>query len=141
LDDSNTFTTSYKIEFVKSVSKVGYEPLNYANFSPLQLKCTHRMLNWVVVKIILCKQGNFGRIDDLNLRVMLLIKNKVKVNWPLFLCGRMVTYKNDQRKGLPYPSFVSKILRALQVFIVSSLPTTPHDESWLDASVVGKMHY
>jgi len=105
---------------VKSVSKVDVE-LSFSNFSPLQLKCVDRLLHWVVVKIIMCKQHNYLKIDDYDLSDMWFLKNKIKVNWPRFFSNLMISYKNDQRKKLPYPSLISCLLRADQVLSVDTL--------------------
>ena len=86
----------------------------------------------------MCKQQNYGRIDDYN---MWLLKNKIKVNWPLFFSNLMISYKNDRRKRLPYPSFISCLLRSDHVLSVDTLLTTPSDFSGLDEKEVQKMHY
>ena len=75
LEANKTFAKYNKVNFVKSVSKTGFGELSYANFSPLQLKCADRMLHWFVVKVIMCKQHNYGRIDDSDLNIMWLLKN------------------------------------------------------------------
>jgi len=100
-----------------------------------------RVLHWVVVKIIMCKQHNYGRINDYDLSVMWLLKNKIKVNWPLFFSNCMISYKNDCRKKLPYPSFISCLLKSDRVVSVDTLLTTPSEVSGLDAKSVQKMHY
>jgi len=87
------------------------------------------------------KQHNYGRIDDYNLNIMWLLKNKIKVNSPLFFSNRMISYKNDSRKKLPYPSFISCLLRSDCVTSVDTLLTIPSEVSGLDAKVVQKMHY
>jgi len=99
------------------------------------------MLHWVVVKIITSKQHNYGRIDDYDLSIMWLLKNKIRVNWPLFFSNRMISYKNDGRKKLPYPSFISCLLRSDCVTIFDTLLTIPSEVSGLDAKAVQKMHY
>jgi len=80
LEVKYTFTKYDKNDFVKNVSKMGFGELCFSNFSPLQLKCANRLLHWVVVKIIMCKQHNYDIIDDYNLNIMWLLKNKIKVN-------------------------------------------------------------
>jgi len=69
---------------------------------------------------------------------MWLIKNKIKVNWPLFFCNRMMLYKLDNKNKLPYPSFLS---RDNEVFSVGRLLTTPSSKSGLDKGEIGRMHY
>jgi len=141
LEVKDTFANYNKIDFVKSVSKTGFGELSFSNFIPLQLKCVDRLLHWVVVKIIMCKQHNYGKIDDLDLSVMWLLKNKIKVNWPLFLSNHMISYKNDRRKRLPYSSFISCLLRSDRVLNVDTLLTALSDCSGLDEKAVQKMHY
>ena len=80
LEAKETFSNYNKIDFVKSVSKTGFGELSFSNLSPLQLKCADMMLHLVVVKIIMCKLHNYGRIYDYDLNVMWLLKNKIKVN-------------------------------------------------------------
>jgi len=70
LEVKDTFANYNKIYFVKSVSNTGFGELSFSIFCPLQLKCADRLLHWVVVKIIMCKQHNYGRIDDCDLSVM-----------------------------------------------------------------------
>jgi len=53
----------------------------------------------------------------------------------------MISYKNDRRKKLPCPSFISCILRSKCVLSVDTLLTIPSDASGLDAKAVQKMHY
>jgi len=53
----------------------------------------------------------------------------------------MISYKNDGRKRLPYPSFISCLLRSDCVTIVDTLLTIPSEVSGLDAKAVQKMHY
>lgn len=67
---SDTLANYNKVEFVNNVSKVGFVDMIYSNFGPLQLKYANRMLHWVVVKIIMSKQHNNDRIDDLDLSIM-----------------------------------------------------------------------
>jgi len=141
IEVKDTFTNYNKIDFVKSVSKTGFGELSFSNFSLLQLKCANRMLHWGVVKIIMSKQHNYGRIDDYDLSIMWLLKNKIKVNGPLFFSNRMISYKNDGRKKLPYPSFISCLLRSDHVTSVDTLLTIPSEVSGLDAKAVQKMHY
>ena len=123
------------------MSKTGFGELSFSNFSPLQLKCADRMLHWVVVNIIMSKQHNYGRIYDYDLNSMWLLKNKIKVNWPLFFSNRMISYKNDSRKKLPYPSFISCLLRSDRVTSFDTLFTKPSEVSGLDAKAVQKMYY
>jgi hypothetical protein len=52
-----------------------------------------------------------------------------------------MAYKNDDRKKLPYPSFVIDVLRASNVRSVGTLLTSPSEVSGLDKKVVQKMHY
>ena len=141
IEVKDTFTNYNKIDFVKSVSKTGFGELSFSNFSPLQLKYVDRLLHWVVVKIIMCKQHNYGRIDDYDLSIIWLLKNKIKVNWPLFFSNRMISYKNDSKRNLPYPSFISRLLKVDRVTSVNTLLTKPSEVSGLDAKVVQKMHY
>ena len=121
IEVKDTFTNYNKIDFVKSVSKTGFGELSFSNFSPLQLKCADRMLHRVVVKIIISKQHNYGRINDYDLIIMWLLKSKIKVNWLLFFSNYMISYKNDSRKKLPYPSFISCLLRSDRVTSVDTL--------------------
>jgi len=72
---------------------------------------------------------------------MWLLKNKIKVNWPLFFSNRIISYKNDGRKKLPYPSFISCLLRSDRVTSVDTLLTIPSEVSGLNAEAVQKMHY
>ncbi|KEH19367.1 hypothetical protein MTR_8g051775 [Medicago truncatula] len=44
----------------------------------------------------------------------------------------MISYKNNRRKRLTYPSFISRLLRSYQVLNVSTLLTTPSDSSSVD---------
>jgi methyl-accepting chemotaxis protein len=53
----------------------------------------------------------------------------------------MISYKNDSRKKLPYPSFISCLLRSDRVSSVDTLPTIPSEVSGLDAKAFQKMHY
>jgi len=53
----------------------------------------------------------------------------------------MISYKNDRRKKLPYPSFITSLLRADRFLSVDTLVTTPSDSSGLDEKAVQKMHY
>jgi len=53
----------------------------------------------------------------------------------------MISYKNDGRKRLLYPSFISDVLRADRVLSVGTLLTSPSDSSGLDQKVVQKMYY
>lgn len=99
------------------------------------------MLHLVVVKIITSKQHNHGRIDDYDLSIMWLLKNKIKVNWPLFFSNHMISYKNDSRKKLQYPSFISCLLRSDRLTSVDTLLTKPSEVSRLDAKAVQKMQY
>jgi len=130
-----------KVDFVKSVYKTDFGELSFPNFSPLQLISADKLLHWVVVKIIMCKQHNYGRIDDFYLSVMWLLKNKIKVNWPLFFSNYMISYKNECRKRLPYPSFISCLLKFNRVPSVNTLLTTPSDSSGLDEKAIQTMHY
>jgi hypothetical protein len=93
IESENVFADYDKVSFVQSISKTCIAPLEYSNFSAMQLKCVDRILHWIIVKIIICKQDNFGKIDNFDLQVLWLIKNRIKVNWSLFLCNRMVSYK------------------------------------------------
>jgi len=129
IEFKDTFANYNKIDFVKSVSKTGFGELSFSNFSPLQLKHADMMLHWVVVKIIMSKQHNYGRIDDYDFNIMWLLKNKIKVNWPLFFSNPMISYKNDSRKKLPYPSFISCLLRSDCVTSVDTLLTIPSEVS------------
>jgi len=125
LEAKDTFANYDNTDFVKSVSKTGFGELSFSNFSPLQLKCDDKLFHWVVVKIIMSKQHNYGRIDDYDLSVMWLLKNKIKVNWPLFFSNHIISYKNDRRKKLTYPSFISCLLRSDRVLSVETLLTIP----------------
>jgi hypothetical protein len=141
IESDNTFTNYDKTAFVQSVSKSCIVPLEYSNFSAMQLKCNDKILHWIIAKIILCKQENFGRIDDLDLRLMWLIKNRTLVNWPLFFCNRMVSYRLDNSKRLPYPSFLGCVLSSSGVQSSDTFLTKPNPRSGLDIGAVNKMHY
>ena len=141
IESDTTFANYDKIAFVQSISKACIVPLDYSNFSAMQVKCNDRILHWIIAKIILCKQGNFGRIDDFNLRLMWLIKNRTLVNWPPFFYNRMVSCKLDNSKRLPYPSFLGCVLSASGVETADTLLPKPNPRSGLDISVVNKMHY
>ena len=95
----------------------------------------------MVAKIIMSKQRNYGRIDGLDLYIMWVLKNKIKINWPLFFCNRMIAYKNNGRKRLPYPSFVANVLRENRMFSGCTLLISPSEASGLDKKVVQKMPY
>jgi len=100
VENDNAFTRYDKYGFVDRISKTCVGALEYSNFSDMQLKCADKILHWIIAKIIMCKKQNFGRIDDLDLRLMWLIKSRIKVNWPLFFCNRMISYKLDTSKKL-----------------------------------------
>jgi len=53
----------------------------------------------------------------------------------------MISYKNDGRNKLTYPSFISCLLRSDRVTSVDTLLTIPSEVSGLDAKVIQKMHY
>jgi len=107
----------------------------------MQLKCDAQILHRIIAKIIICKQDNFGRIDNFDLQVMWLIKNKIKVNWPLFLCNKMISYKLDVSKNLPFPSFLGLVLSENRILTSNHLLTKPNPRSGLDNGAVNKMHY
>jgi len=102
IESENVFADYDKVSFVQSISKSCIAPLEFSNFSVMQLKCDDKILHWIIAKVIICKQDNFGRIDNFDLQVMWLIKNRIKVNWPLFLSNRMITYKLDVSKKIPW---------------------------------------
>jgi len=91
IESADVFPGYNKESLVQSISKTCVAPVEHSNFSAMQLKCDDKILHWIIAKIIICKQDNFGRIDNFDLQVMWLIKNRIKVNWPLFLCNRMIT--------------------------------------------------
>ena len=64
IESENVFAGYDKISFVQSISKTGIVPLEYSNFSAMQLKCDDRILHWIIAKMIICKQDNFGSIDN-----------------------------------------------------------------------------
>jgi len=59
----------------------------------------------------------------------------------LFFSICMISYKNDRRKKLPYPSFISCLLKSNRVVSVDTLLNIPSEVSGLNANVVQKMHY
>jgi hypothetical protein len=91
--------------------------------------------------MIICKLDNFGRIYNFDLQMVRLIKNRIKVNWPLFLCNRMVTYKLDISKNLPFPLFLGLVLKENEIMTSDPLLTKPNHRNGLDNGVVNKMHY
>lgn len=107
----------------------------------MQLKCDDRILHWIVAKVIMSKQGNYGRIDDFALRLMWLIKSIIKVNWPLYFCNRTMSYKLDTFKKLPYPSFLAEVLKDNEIHSANTLLTKPSTKSGLDKGVVNMTHY
>ncbi|KEH17110.1 transmembrane protein, putative [Medicago truncatula] len=107
----------------------------------MQLKCNDMILHLIIAKIILRMQENFGRIDDLDLRLMWLIKNRTLVNWPLFFYNKMVSYKLDNIKRLPYPSLLGCVLSSNGVRSDDTLLTKPNPRNGLDIGVVNTMHY
>jgi len=54
------------------------------------------------------------------------------VKCPLFFCNRMVSYKLDNSKKLPYPSFLTCVLRDTGVETADPLPTKPNPRSGLE---------
>jgi len=141
IEGENVFDAYDKSSFVNSISKACIAPLEYSNFSVMQLKFDDRILHWIIAKMIICKQNNFGRIDNFDLQVMWLIKNRIKVNWPLFLCNKTTTYKLYVSKKLPFLSFLGLVLKESGVLTSDSLLTKPNSRSGLDKGIVNKMHY
>jgi len=45
------------------------------------VKCFDRMLHWVIVKVIIAKQNNYGRIVDEYLQVIWVLKKRIKIKW------------------------------------------------------------
>jgi len=80
IQNENVFVDYDKDSLVQGISKSFIAPLEFPNFSAMQLKCDDRMLHWIIAKVIICKQDYFGIIDNLDLQVMWLIKNRIKVN-------------------------------------------------------------
>ena len=141
IESENLFAGYDKVSFVQSISKTCIVPLEYSNFNAIQLECDDRILHLIIAKMIICKQDHFGRIDNFDLQVMWLIKNRIKVNWPLFLCNRMITYKLDISKKMPFPSFLGLVLKEKGIMTSDPLLTKPNPMSGLDNDVVNKMHY
>lgn len=61
IEDANVFANYDKISFVQNISKSCIAPLKFSNFSVMQLKSDDRILHWIIAKVIICKQDNFGR--------------------------------------------------------------------------------
>jgi len=141
IETADVFADYNKELFVQSIFKSCVVPLEYSNFSVMQLKCDDRILHWIIAKMIICKQDNFGRIDNFDLQVMWLLKNRIKMNWPLFLCNRMITYKLDVSKELPFPSFLGLVLKYNGILTADPILTKQKPRSGLDNGAVNKMHY
>jgi len=75
------------------------------------------------------------------MRLMWLIKNRIKVNWPLFFYNMMMSYKLDNSKKLPYPSFLGCVLIDNDVRTEDTRLTKPNPRSGLDKAAVNKLHY
>jgi len=63
------------------------------------------------------------------------------MNWPLFMFNRMITYKLDVSKKLPFPSFLGLVLKENEIVTSDPLLTKPNPRSGLDNGAVNKMHY
>jgi len=70
IESENVFADYDKVSFVQSISKYCIAPLEFSNFSAMQLKCDDKILHWIIAIVIIYNQENFGRIDNFDLKVM-----------------------------------------------------------------------
>lgn len=73
------------------------------------LSVSDRMLHYNIAYVLLPKHLNHSRINELELQVIYVVKNNIKVNWAFTILHHMGHLRNLSG-GLPYAWMITTIL-------------------------------
>jgi hypothetical protein len=81
-----------------------------------KLSAGERILQWIVSRILRPKKGGLSRVEQSEVHLIYILKNKIKINWPYYIASRMYNLRNSGRgTALAYGSFIQEVLTTANV--------------------------
>jgi hypothetical protein len=81
-----------------------------------KLKAGERILQWIVSRILRPKKGGLSRVEQAEVHLIYILKNKKKINWPYYIASRIFSLRDSGRgTALAYGSFIQEVLTAANV--------------------------
>jgi hypothetical protein len=81
-----------------------------------KLNAGERILQWIVSRILRPKKGGLSRVEQAEVHLIYILKNKIKINWPYYIASRMYNLRDSGRgTALAYGSFIQEVLTAANV--------------------------
>ncbi|KAI5429973.1 hypothetical protein KIW84_034526 [Lathyrus oleraceus] len=62
-----------------------------------KLKTGERILQWIVSRILRPKKGGLSRVEQAEVHLMYILKNKQKINWLYYIANRMFSLRDSGR--------------------------------------------
>lgn len=121
-----------KMEYYYQICKFPKETI-VANRRTARMLCyaknlmvSDRMLDYVISYVLIPKDSNHAQINDLEIQILFVIKNKIRVNWILTIMYHLqqqLSLSLSLSTRLPYARLVSRILE-LTEFDLNREPST-----------------
>jgi hypothetical protein len=81
-----------------------------------KLGAGERILHWIVSRILRPKKGGLSRVEQPEVHLLYILKNKIKINWPYYIASRMYGLRDSGRgTALTYGSFIQEVLTSANV--------------------------
>lgn len=103
------------------------------------LTIDYRLLHYFLVYVIYQKGGNYGQLQELDLKMMYGCVNMESINWAFVIMYHMLNVTRTN-SPLPYAFQITRILKKFHVDFSIELPVQLNDkDNKIDQKILGKM--
>ncbi|KAJ1402277.1 hypothetical protein SESBI_28172 [Sesbania bispinosa] len=95
-------------EAVKAMIRVGLQQPSKVNTG--SLKVEDRLLHYTLARILIPRGSNYAQLTEEDIFVLWVIKERILINWPYYICQHMQKVKARKTTDLPYAMLITKLL-------------------------------
>ncbi|KAJ1413046.1 hypothetical protein SESBI_19977 [Sesbania bispinosa] len=96
-----------RTEALKGMIKQGLQPPNKVNAGSLNVE--DRLLHYTLARIMIPRGSNYAQLTEEDIFVLWAMKERILINWPLYICQHMQKVKARKMTDLPYAMLITKM--------------------------------
>lgn len=106
------------------------------------LKRDPHILQWIITHMLRPRKGGHYQIDQVEVHLMYILQNKVKINWPNYFVSRMFAFRDSNRGSfLCYTSMIANILKHFHIGVPNLVCISPGHAQEFNKSTMSNMGY